>query len=153
MYCFLGFIELNNIFNCGYSGCYAYGISYNGCKYCMMFNKHMPISLRSNSPSGNIFNAHKLRPNSENYGSSESSENDLNYISQINEVYIPFPFNSPNVSKILNTSNTTQLTNTTESKKALVNNINSYIDGLYLKYTLGGIILIIEKFSGYYNLL
>lgn len=163
-YCFVGFFELNNtfnIFNGGYGGyggsCYAYAIPYNTCKYCTMFNKHMPMALRSSGPSPGP-SGHKLRPNSANYGSSvsasnsDSSENDfnnLNYISQLNEVYIPFPFSTPNVSKYANTSNTTQLSNTTDT----ISNIDSYIDNLYFRYTLGGIILIIDKFNGYYNLL
>jgi hypothetical protein len=147
IYCFIGFFEFN------YS-CYAYAISYNACKYCMMFNKHMPVSLRSSSSgssgSSNILNPHKTRPNSANYGSSASSDNEyneLNYFNQFNEVYIPFPFDTPNISKIMNTSNTTKLSNTTDT----VSNLNKYIDNLYFKYTLGGIVLIIDKFYGYYN--
>jgi len=138
--CLIGFILLSN-------ACNAYAISYNACKYCIMFNKHMPVSLRNS----NILTAHKLRPNSANYGSSESSGsfdnymNSLNDINQINEVYIPFPFNTPNVSKIANTTNTTNTTDT-------IDTTNSYIDKLYFNYTLGAIILIIDKFYGYYRL-
>lgn len=142
----IGFIGLNN-------ACNAYAIPYNTCKYCVMFNKHMPVYLRNS----NILTEHKLRPNSANYGSSassgssDSSYNDLNAlndINQINELYIPFPFNTPNVSKIANTSNTTQLSNTTDT----TSNIDSCIDRLYFNYTLGAIIIIINKFYGYYRL-
>lgn len=163
LYSFIGFLELNNT-------CYAYAISYNNCVYCSMLNKNNPVSLRN---SNNLI-SHRLRPNTGNAMNSANSGNamnsgnaanaandDLNYDFILSDVYIPYPFDAPNISKIANTSNSTntsystrttltpQISNTTD----MVSSINNYMDNKVLKYTLGAVIIIIDKFYSYYNFL
>lgn len=136
LFCFIGFFELNYT-------CYAYAISYNACKYCMMLNINNPISLRN---SNNLM-THIIRPNTGSNMNSRNVTNDyLNNNYLMNNVYIRYSFDTPNISKIANTSNTTKISDTSDT----VNSIDNYMDNSALKYTYVQLLSLLISFR-YYN--
>lgn len=137
--CIVELFKLNN-------SCYAYAISYNICSYCIMLNKHYPVSLRKN----NILNAYDIRRNiDKNMVSHTRPMSKLNDFYQMDYAYIPYPFDIPNVTKIANVTNTTNTTDTTDTTDTTYKYMNNRI----VKYALGAFIIVIDKFYSYYNIL